>query len=225
MIISLADVSVSYKTNNSLFGATLQPALNKLSLSLSEGENLGVVGSNGSGKTTLLKLIAGIIRPDTGRCTFKKGGRRSFLGLQSGFIGSMTGVENAKLTSLLLGVKNKHMKTCIDAVIQYSELGDRIHDCVFTYSAGMKARLAFAISVNSRPDLILIDEMMGVGDKAFKKKSSQTLRDMVMSDSSCVIVSHDVSYLQTVCNKILWLENGQSRIMGEADAVLKAYNG
>lgn len=222
-VVFLENVSVFYRGGNSLFRSSRHHALKDISVSLSEGENVGVIGSNGSGKTTLLKVIAGIIRPDQGSCVYKKGLRRSFLGLQTGFVGTMTGLENIKLTAMLLGMKRGEVKRVVGNIIEYSELGDRINDMVLGYSAGMKARLAFSISLHVQPDLLLIDEMMGVGDKDFRKKSLSSMKDLVNSNVACVIVSHELNYMKNVCKNVLWIDNGCVVDYGEASAVLKRY--
>ncbi len=222
-LIELDSISLKYRGGFNPFKSTSYEAISNLSLTISEGENIGIIGGNGAGKSTFLKILAGIYKPDSGAVKFNRPLRSVFIGLQSGFIPYLNGIQNTVLTGLLLGMARKEVKDKLDEIIEYSELGDDILKPVFTYSAGMRARLAFSISVFSNPDLLLLDEVMGVGDKQFRMKSNIKIKEMIAGDSAVVIVSHDLNYLGEVCQKIVRLEKGAVAQVGEAASIIHSY--
>ena len=222
-LIELQNVSLRYREGFTLFGGSSKLANNNLSLTIRQGENVGVVGGNGAGKSTLLKILAGIYTPDEGKVITHRRIRTVFIGLQSGFIPYLSGIQNINLTGLLLGMSRREVEQKLDAIIEYSELGKDINRPVFTYSAGMKARLAFSVSVFSDPDLLLLDEVMGVGDKEFRQKSSKTLKEMISGDAAVVIVSHDMNYLGQVCDHAVLLSKGGVIRSGVAAEILQQY--
>ncbi len=222
-LLELKNVTLKYKAGFSLFGDKSKTAIESLDLTIRQGENLGIIGGNGAGKSSLLKMIAGIYNPDKGKIITHKPIRSTFIGLQSGFIPYLNGLQNITLTGLLLGMTRKEIKAKLSKIVEYSELERVINQPVFTYSSGMKARLAFSVSVFSDPDLLLIDEAMGVGDKEFRKKSNDTLKEMINGDSAVVLVSHETNYIKKNCNKLLWIESGKLVEYGACNAVLENY--
>ncbi len=207
-LIELDGIYLSYQGGFNPFKSKSYEAISDLTLTISEGENIGIIGGNGAGKSTFLKILAGIYKPDSGLIKFHKPIRSVFIGLQSGFIPYLNGIQNAELTGLLLGMSRKEVRKKLDHIIDYSELKEEIFNPVFTYSAGMRARLAFSISVFSNPDLLLLDEVMGVGDKSFREKSNLKIKEMIAGDSAVVIVSHDTNYIAEICHKVVLLEKG-----------------
>lgn len=207
-LLELQHVGVAYHRGRNPFGHDRYWALKDVTLSLRRGETLGITGKNGAGKSTLLKLIAGIIAPDQGTLSKQPGVRASLLSLQVGFAPLLTGRENAILSGMLLGRTAKHMRAAMDAIIEFSELKDFIDEPVASYSNGMKARLGFSVAMQADPDILLIDEVMGVGDTDFKAKSSAEIRHRAKSDKSVILVSHNPVLMSDLCDRVLTLANG-----------------
>lgn len=222
-IVALDKVSLSYASSRSLFSKNRKSVISDFTLEVNSGENVGIVGRNGAGKTSLLKMIAGIIQPDQGTVWRKDKLRSAFIGVRSGFVPYMSGIENVYLTGLLLGLDTNQIDARLQAIIDYADIGSSINDQVASYSAGMRARLAFSISLHSEPELLLIDEAMGVGDRDFRKKSNQSLRQIIGTETTSIIVSHEIAYLRKVCSQIVWIEGGNVVTQGEPELVLKEY--
>ncbi|WP_193164013.1 ABC transporter ATP-binding protein [Microbulbifer hainanensis] len=223
-IMHLENVSLNYREGLNLFNRRKKVALKNLTLDINSGENIGILGRNGAGKSTLLKLLAGIFRPDAGQIILDKQVRVAFIGLQSGFVPYMSGIENAILTGLLMGMAKSEIKKKLDQIIEYAELDDVIDRPIFSYSAGMRARLAFAVSVFSDPDLLLIDEAMSVGDRKFREKSKKTIQEMIQGDAAVVLVSHEPALISNLCKKAVWFERGEVKEQGECSMVVDRYN-
>jgi len=197
-------------------------ALKNVSFDLFQGETLGVIGRNGVGKTTLLRVIAGLISPDRGRL---RGARvtASLLSLQVGFLPHLTGRENGILSGLLLGMRRREVVRKMPEIAAFAELGDFLDQPVNTYSSGMRARLGFAVAFHADPDIILADEVLGVGDAEFRKKSEAAMREQIRSNKTVVLVSHNAASIRQLCDRAVWLENGESRAQGETKDVLDQY--
>lgn len=221
-VISLENVAVVYKKGRSLFSKSSHEVFHGLSFEIYEGESLGVVGRNGAGKSTLLRLLAGVISPDSGR-VISSGVSSALLALGAGFNHQLNGRTNITLNAMLLGFGKAEIEQKLDSIIEYSELGSAINDAVKTYSAGMSARLAFSIAIHMKPDVLLIDESLGVGDAAFMQKSSQTLHDMVNSNQTVVLVSHQAGTIRSLCDRVIWIEEGVIRGTGPADEIISEY--
>ena len=220
-VLSLENVGVAYRRGRSLRGEPYW-ALKDISLELKQGETLGVIGRNGVGKTTLLKVIAGIIAPDRGEI-HNTGVSASLLSLQVGFVPLLTGRENAILSGMLLGAPKSRIEENMDELVAFAELEDFIDEPVSSYSAGMRARLGFSVAMQADPDILLIDEVLGVGDAAFRKKSSEEIQRRIRSNRSVILVSHNTAVMARLCDRVVWIEQGVSRLQGEADEVLAAY--
>lgn len=222
-VISLRGVGLSYLLWNSWRRRKRHWALRDISFDLYRGDSLGVIGQNGSGKSTLLRLLAGVIDPDEGTL-HNAGVRASLLSLKLGFIGYLSGRENAILSAMFMGMKKRDILARMDQIIAYSELGEFFDVPVNAYSAGMKARLAFAVAFQIDPDVLLIDEVAGVGDARFKARSFETMKSRITSDHSTVVfVSHNPAQVRNLCNRAIWLEKGCMMMAGTTSEVLKEY--
>lgn len=198
-------------------------AIRNLSFSLDQGEILGIIGKNGSGKSTLLKSIGGIFTPDSG-CINLYGNTVSLLSIGVGFIPELSGRDNIMLSGLLLNFTEKEILEKTDKIIEFSELGKFIDYPVRTYSSGMYSKLAFSITASLETDIILIDEVLSVGDEHFKKKSQKRMKELISNETrTVIIVSHSLSTLEELCDKVLWLDEGRLRILGDTRTVLKQY--
>ncbi len=221
-ILSLRNIGVFYKRRRGIFGEQFW-ALKNISFDLYHGETLGIIGRNGVGKSTLLRLMAGIIKPNKG--TFiNRGYHASLLSLQLGFIPYLSGRENAILSGMFMGLRKKEVKAKMDAIIEFSELDDFIDQPIATYSSGMKARLGFSVAFQVDPDILLIDEVLGVGDAEFRQKSTKVMQEKIRSNKTIVFVSHQTGIVKQLCNRVVWIEEGISKAEGEADEVLKEYH-
>ena len=221
-LIQLDKVGVCYKQRIGILRKKLFWALDDVSFTLEKGQTLGVIGRNGIGKTTLLKLLAGIINPDRGNIT-RNLKTASMMSLQLGFQPDLSGRENAILSGLLMGVPKNKMLDSMDEIIEFSELGEFFDQPIKTYSAGMRARLGFSTAMQTDPDLLLIDEVLGVGDQAFREKSTRLIKQRVTSNKTVILVSHDMGTIRELCDSVLWMENRSSRRQGSTDEILAAY--
>lgn len=198
-------------------------AVNDISFSVNQGEILGIVGRNGSGKTTLLRSVAGIFQPDEGTID-THGNRVSLMAIGIGFNGNNTGRENILKSGMLLGCKLDYVKEHMDEIIEFSELGDFIDRPVRTYSSGMYSKLSFAVTAVLDTDIMLVDEVLSVGDERFRKKSFKKMEELMLSDRTVLIVSHATDTLKKFCDKILWINDGQFMKLGETEEVLAEYD-
>jgi ABC-type polysaccharide/polyol phosphate transport system ATPase subunit len=197
-------------------------ALKNVSLDIEKGEVLGIIGKNGSGKSTLLRIISGIYPADEGNC--KVAGSISLLaGLGTGFSGHQTGRENAILYGSILGHDEEIMISKLPEIIEFSELGSFIDEPVRTYSSGMKARLGLAVASAIHPDILLIDEVLGVGDPQFKEKSKKRILNLVESTGTVVLVSHSFGLMKDICDRLVFIHKGEIIGVGEPDEIIKLY--
>lgn len=198
-------------------------AVNDISFSVNQGEILGIVGRNGSGKTTLLRSVAGIFQPDEGTID-THGNRVSLMAIGIGFNGNNTGRENILKSGMLLGCRLDYVKEHMDEIIEFSELGDFIDRPVRTYSSGMYSKLSFAVTAILDTDIMLVDEVLSVGDERFRKKSFKKMEELMLSDRTVLIVSHATDTLKKFCDKILWINDGQFMRLGDTEEVLAEYD-
>ena len=198
-------------------------ALKGISLDVPQGEILGIIGKNGSGKSTLLNTVGGVFSADSG--VIDLGGRRvSLLSIGVGFQKNISGRENIMLNGLLLGFTEQQIREKLPEIIEFSELGEFIDKPVKTYSKGMYSKLAFSITAFLETDIILIDEILSVGDEHFKKKSAKKMKELISDENRTVlIVSHSISTLQQLCTRVLWLHDGTIKMLGDTKEVLAAY--
>lgn len=236
VVIELRDVTFSYrpiKKVSLVWGGSFSqkhrkmaprpPALKDINLTIKRGKKIGLIGKNGAGKTTLLRLIAGIYEPQKGNVIINTKSV-SLVALGAGFDFNANGFENIYLNGLLNGLSISKIDSIIDAIIEFADIGDYIDYPLKTYSTGMRAKLAFSIAVHALPDVILLDEVLSVGDYGFQQKSLSKMQDLIREKNKTVIISsHSLPTLSDLCDEIVWLDSGRIVMVGEPDSVLKAY--
>ncbi|MCM1991569.1 ABC transporter ATP-binding protein [Oceanirhabdus seepicola] len=197
-------------------------ALRDVSFKIERGEVIGVIGGNGAGKSTLLKVLANIYDPDSG--TVKVNDNSVFLmSLGAGFQHELPALDNIYLNGLLLGLTRKEVEDKINEIVEFSGIGECINNPLKSFSTGMKSRLAFSIACNIKPNILLIDEILGVGDEEFKVKSREKIRELILEDRTVVLVSHNLNTINELCHKVLWLQNGEVMSIGESSNVISEY--
>lgn len=233
--LRVENVCISYKNinhmslhqslsfNKKIKGENIFKAVKNATFYVEEGEILGIVGKNGSGKSTILRSIAGIFKPDSG--VIELGTHKvSLMSIGVGFMQDLTGRENIMIAGLLLGFSPEYIESKEQEIIVFSELGDFIDKPVRTYSSGMYSKLSFAITAMMEPDIMLIDEVLSVGDAKFKAKSLEKMKELIMDNTRTVlIVSHDINTLEVMCNRVLWMHEGEIKEIGDTKKVLEAY--
>ena len=233
LALEVSHVSIDYKdlshmslhktlTKGGVRKASVFRAVNDLSFSLEKGKILGIVGRNGSGKTTFLRSVAGIFQPDEGYIeTF--GNRASLMAIGIGFNGNNTGRENIIRSGMLLGCEMNYVKDHMDEIIEFSELGDFIDRPVRTYSSGMYSKLSFSVTAILDTDIMLVDEVLSVGDEHFRQKSFKKMTDLMLSGRTVLIVSHATQTLEKFCDQVLWINDGNFMMLDETHKVLTEY--
>ena len=199
-------------------------ALKHVSFTLEMGESLAVIGSNGAGKSTLLGLVAGLSKPDEGAVRVH-GQVAALLELGSGFHPDLTGRENVRLNAALLGLSRKQANEAFEAIVEFSGIGEFIDEPLRTYSTGMVMRLAFSVAVHTDPQVLLIDEVLAVGDTAFQAKCFEKIHEFRNSGKTLLCVSHASTIIQQLCDRALWLDHGELIMSGSVAAVSAAYAG
>jgi lipopolysaccharide transport system ATP-binding protein len=197
-------------------------ALKDVSFSVGHGQMLGIVGRNGSGKSTLMRLLAGVFPPNAGTIAID-GTLTPLLSLGAGFHPDLTGYENARVELLVLGFSPKEAEAKLDAIRDFSEIGGFMDAPVRTYSAGMVLRLAFAVAFCVDPDILLLDEVLAVGDELFAQKCLTAIEGFKERGKTIVLVSHSIGFVERWCDVALWLERGEVHMFGEVQSVLRAY--
>ena len=198
-------------------------ALRGVSFDLEEGKILGIIGKNGSGKSTMLRAIAGIFSPDKGSIDLH-GHSISLLSIGVGFNKKLTGKENIYLSGMLLGFSEEEIAKKEKEIIKFADIGDFINKPVKTYSSGMYSKLAFAITAILETDIILIDEVLSVGDVRFQEKSYNKMKELISDDKRTVlIVSHSLGTIKELCDEVLWLNDGEIKMIGSAEEVIPKY--
>ena len=220
-VLSLENVGVAFDLRRRLGGPRYW-ALRDVSLELQRGRRLGVVGRNGAGKSTLLRVLAGILKPDRGRLR-RTPASCQLLSLSLGFVPHLSGRDNAILCGLRLGLRRRDIDAQLGAIHDYAELGDFFDQPAATYSNGMLVRLGFAVAIQVQPDVLLLDELLGVGDADFQRKSSQAIHERIHAGTTVVLVSHDEDKIADLCDCALWMEQGRSLMFGDCASVLAAY--
>jgi lipopolysaccharide transport system ATP-binding protein len=205
-------------------GKVIVRALSDVSLELQDGDRIGLVGHNGAGKSTLLRVLSGVFVP-TGGTALIEGPVGSLIDVSLGINPEASGRENIFLRGALLGLSKAEVKEKFDEIVEFSELGEFIEMPMRTYSSGMQLRLAFAVSTIVRPEILLMDEWLSVGDEGFKAKASERLTTVVDASKILVLASHSRELLEKVTNKVLWLEHGEVKMFGPSSELLEAYFG
>lgn len=227
-LISLRNVGICYRPHRTLFSKTKKEiwAVRGLDLDIREGEKLGVLGRNGCGKSTLMRLLAGIYEADEGAVTHhREACHVQLLAIAVGFEGNLSGAENAVLNGLLMGKSREHMLSRLDAIREFSGLGEFFDMPVYTYSSGMSLRLGFSVAMETDPDVLLIDEVLSVGDEVFLRKSEEAIaRKFDDTRRTVVFISHDAASIERLCTRAVWLEQGRILAEGSPAEVAAAYH-
>jgi ABC-type polysaccharide/polyol phosphate transport system ATPase subunit len=197
-------------------------ALRNVSFRVEDGESLAVVGRNGAGKSTLLSLIAGLADPVEGRIAVN-GRVAALLELGAGFHPDLTGVENLRLNASLLGLSRKRTEEVFQDILTFAGIGDFVYEPIRTYSMGMTMRLAFAIAIHVDPEILIVDEVLAVGDQAFQEKCQERIREFRARGKTLLFVSHSGPLVRELCSRALWLDHGKLLLDGPVDEVLAAY--
>lgn len=234
LAIEVKDLSITYKSMKAysikrnllkLKKAEVKEikAVKNVSFQLEEGQILGIIGKNGSGKSTMLKALAGIFSADSGTIDLHNRSV-SLLSIGVGFNNNLTGRENIMLSGMLLGFSEQQVKAKMNDIIEFAELGKFIDMPVKTYSSGMFSKLAFSITAILETDIMLIDEVLSVGDQKFKKKSYKKMKDLISDRKrTVVIVSHNISTLKELCDQVMWMHDGVIKKIGDPQEVLDEY--
>ena len=219
-IFSLKEFFISFLKNNLKFEKF--KALREINLEIFKGDVIGIIGDNGSGKSTLLKIISGIINPSKGKVTVK-GTVSPLIELGAGFDSELSGRENIFLNGYILGYSKRKLEEKIDEIIEFSELKKFIDTPLKNYSSGMIARLGFAIATIIKPEILIVDEILSVGDIKFQRKSEKRIKDLMKLGSTVIFVSHSIDQIEQICDKVIWLEKGKIRKIGKSEEVCQEY--
>lgn len=197
-------------------------ALQHVSFEVKRGEVMGLIGRNGAGKSTMLKIISGILKPTQGS-VFRGGGIVPMLELGSGFDYDLTGRENIYLNGAILGYSKAYLQSKYDDILEFSELDEFINMPIRNYSSGMLMRLAFSIATVVNPEILIVDEILSVGDENFQKKSYARMMELMQGGTTVLFVSHNLDQIRDMCNRVVWLDNHTVKMFGEVNEVCDAY--
>ncbi|WP_337773974.1 ABC transporter ATP-binding protein [Mitsuokella jalaludinii] len=197
-------------------------ALNHISFDVQKGDILGFVGFNGAGKSTMLKILAGVLKPTSGTVKVK-GSVAPLIEVGAGFDPELTARENIYLNGAILGFSKKFIDERFDSIIEFAELRDFVNVPVKNFSSGMYARLGFSIATAVQPDILIVDEVLSVGDFRFQQKCEERIQKMIKDGVTILLVSHDIGMIERLCNKVLWLDHGKMRDIGAVNKICHAY--
>ncbi len=197
-------------------------AVRNADVKINKGEVFGIVGTNGSGKSTLLKMISGILKPTFGKITVN-GTIAPLIELGAGFDGELTARENIYLNGAVLGYQKKFIEEHFDRIVEFAEIGEFLDMPIKNYSSGMIARIAFAIATVIKPDILIVDEILSVGDFIFQQKCEQRIAELMQGGTTVVIVSHTIEQIERLCDRVMWIEKGDVRMIGPTAQVCDAY--
>jgi len=223
VMLELDDVSFNFRTSKDRFDDGVHHVLERVSFKLYENETLGIIGRNGVGKTTMLRLMAGIVAPTSGKVKIKQGVTASLLSIGLGFNNDLSGRDNAFLAAILQGATKKEANNVLEEIKDFSELGDSFEERVKTYSSGMRSRLGFTTALITHVDVLLIDEVLSVGDAQFKAKAEQAMKERVKGKQTVVFVSHSAAQIKDLCGRVIWIDHGRIECEGSALEVLRQY--
>lgn len=237
--ISVSDVRLEYRLSRSNIGSIKEYAikavkrqhtyeslwaLDGVSFEVARGEVFGVIGPNGAGKSTLMKILARVLPPTSGR-VIVRGALAPMIELGAGFNMDLTGYENAVMYGTLLGRKPEHMRTRVSEIAAWADLTEFIDIPLRSYSSGMLARLAFAVATDIEPDVLIVDEVLSVGDAAFQVRSLERMRALIDQGASVVLVSHNLKTVSEMADRVMWLDHGRAKMVGPPTEVVGAYQG
>ncbi|MDG2273163.1 MAG: ATP-binding cassette domain-containing protein [Halioglobus sp.] len=224
IVLELNEVSLSYHSSRKSFDQGKHHVLQEVSMRLYDGEALGIIGKNGVGKTTLLQVMAKILAPTKGSVKMAPGKSASLLTLGLGFKPDLSGRNNALLAAMLQGSTREQAMSFLDEIKEFSELGDSFGEPVKTYSSGMRSRLAFTTALMTHVDVLLIDEILSVGDAHFRGKALEAMQERISGDQTVVFVSHMADQVEKLCDRVIWLENGKVAAEGDPKEIIHSYN-
>jgi len=217
VMLELNKVSLNFQTSKATFDHGVHHVLDSVSFKLYENETLGIIGRNGVGKTTMLRIMAGILAPTNGTVRMKPGKTSSLLSIGLGFKADLSGRDNALLAAMLQGSSKKQARSYLEDIKEFSDLGDSFEEPVKTYSSGMRSRLGFTTALMTHVDILLIDEVLSVGDAQFKQK------ERIGGDQTVVFVSHSDSQIEELCDRAIWIDQAKIASEGETGRVLEDY--
>lgn len=223
VMLELQEVSLDFRSSKGSFDHGVHHVLDRVSFKLHENETLGIVGRNGVGKTTMLRIMAGILAPSRGNVITHAGVSASLLTIGLGHRLDLNGRDNALLSAMLQGASRAEAKSYLEDIKAFSELGDSFEEPVRTYSAGMKSRLGFTTALLTHVDVLLVDEILSVGDVEFKRKAEQAMKQRISGNQTVVFVSHSQAQVKELCDRVLWIDQGQIRADGEPEWALAQY--
>jgi len=223
VMLELDNVSLSYHSSKATFDHGVHHVLDGVSFKLYENETLGIIGRNGVGKTTMLRIMAGILAPTSGIVVNPLGKTSSLLSIGLGFKPDLSGRDNAMLAAMLQGSTRAEAASFLEEIKDFSELGDSFEEPVKTYSSGMKSRLGFTTALMTHVDILLIDEVLSVGDAQFRLKAQSAMKERVCGDQTVVFVSHSEAQIQNLCDRVFWIEKGKIKSEGDTETVLNQY--
>jgi ABC-type polysaccharide/polyol phosphate transport system ATPase subunit len=235
--IEVSDVTLRYRLDRNRVGTVKEAAvrfvkrdhsyesilaLDGVTFTVSPGEIFGVIGPNGAGKSTLMKIIARVLPPSSGR-VIVRGSVAPMIELGAGFNPEFTARENVIIYGALLGRDPKFMRERVDVIVEWAGVADFVDIPVRTFSSGMKGRLAFSVATDIEPDILLVDEVLAVGDQAFRKKSEARMNELISGGASVVVVSHALGLVRRICERVMWIDSGRVKMIGPAQEVVDAY--
>jgi lipopolysaccharide transport system ATP-binding protein len=223
VMLELQDVSLSFRSSKGSFDHGLHHVLDSVSFKLYENETLGIVGRNGVGKTTMLRIMAGILAPSSGTVITRPEAAASLLTIGLGHRLDLNGRDNALLSAMLQGASKSEAQGYLEEIKAFSELGDSFEEPVKTYSAGMKSRLGFTTALLTHVDILLVDEILSVGDAQFREKAEQAMKERISGKQTVVFVSHSNAQVKELCDRVLWIDQGKIRAEGDPESTLAQY--
>jgi lipopolysaccharide transport system ATP-binding protein len=224
VMLDVKQVSLTFPYRTSIFSCDYHQVLDSVSFNVRETETLGIIGRNGVGKTTILRLMGGIIAPTSGEVSRRQGTSVALLSIGLGFKPQLSGRDNARLAAMLQGASHKEAGLYLEEIKAFSELGEYFERPVKTYSSGMAARLGFSTALLTNVDTMLIDEVLSVGDSEFSEKAEKAIRKRISGDQTVVFVSHSDSAIRSICDRVIWLNDGKIAAEGDPDIVLEKYH-
>ena len=222
-MLELRNVSLSFQSRKNAFDHGTHHVLRDVSFQLCENETLGIIGRNGVGKTTMLRIMADILAPMSGELVIRPGITASLLTLGLGFIPDLSGRDNAILSAMLQGASRARARSYLQEIKDFSELGDSFEEPVKTYSAGMRSRLGFTTALFTQVDVLLIDEILSVGDAEFREKAAASMKERIAGEQTVVFVSHSLPQVRQLCDRVIWLDQGRIAAEGSPRDVIRQY--
>ena len=223
VMLEMRDVSLNFRTRRDTFDHGVHHVLDSVSFELFENETLGIVGRNGVGKTTMLRIMAGILNPSSGRIIRKNGATASLLTIGLGHQADLSGRDNAMLSAMLQGATKREALSYLEEIKEFSELGDSFEEPVKTYSSGMRSRLGFTTALLTHVDILLVDEVLSVGDAEFRKKAEEAMKQRISGEQTVVFVSHAAPQVKNLCDRVIWLDKGKICAVGDPGTVIAEY--